>query len=168
MPLTIDNGIIRYGSRIISPQSMYRDIFNYAHQTHNGIDATLKLIEKKFYWIGMRSSVRNMNKNCEICTQHRFKMKNTTHTWPSEGVVWNRLHMDFGYHKQVGNMLIVVDSYSGWLEALKCNNRTTNARIINHLRSIFARFGIPKVMVCDNAPEFTNEQLYSWLEKSWL
>ena len=32
----------------------------------------------------------------------------------------------FGYHKQVENMLIIVDSYSGWLEVLKCNNRTIN------------------------------------------
>ena len=50
----MDNGIVRYGLRIIPPQSMYQDILNHAHQTHNGNDATLKLIENEFYWMHMR------------------------------------------------------------------------------------------------------------------
>ena len=112
----------------------------------------------------MRSSVRNMINNCETCTQHRFKWTDTSHTWPSECTAWKRLHMDFGYHKLAGNMLIIVDSYSGWLEVMLCNNRTASV-IINHLRSIFSRFGVPNVLVSDNAPEFTNRELQQWLDK---
>ena len=37
--------------------------------------------------------------------------------------------------------------------------------LINRLRSIFARFGIPHTLVCDNAPEFIHHEFKNWLNK---
>lgn len=70
--------------------------------------------------------------------------------------------MDWAHHRHAGDILIVADSTSGWLEAAVCSNRRTET-VIEHLRAIFARFGVPQTLVCDNAPEITSGQLSTWL-----
>uniref|UniRef100_UPI001C8F9047 transposase family protein n=1 Tax=Klebsiella pneumoniae TaxID=573 RepID=UPI001C8F9047 len=44
--------------------------------------------------------------------------------------------------------LVVVDFYSRWIEAIRINSKT----IIDKLKDIFSRFGIPKLMIADNVP----------------
>lgn len=50
LQLTVDeNDLIRVGSKIVSPKSLYHRIFQNAHQTYNGVESTLKLIQKEFF-----------------------------------------------------------------------------------------------------------------------
>ena len=51
-------------------------------------------------------------------------MGKTVSTWP-EAEVWERLHMDWGYVKDQGNILVIVDAGSGWIEAFPAGNRTS-------------------------------------------
>lgn len=48
--LTVEDEIIRYGSKIVPPQSLYKCIFEIAHQTYDGMNATTKMISKDFFW----------------------------------------------------------------------------------------------------------------------
>ena len=51
LQLTVDkDGLIRYQSLIVPPSSLYHQIFENAHQTHNGIRATLSLIQRELFW----------------------------------------------------------------------------------------------------------------------
>ncbi|XP_031550705.1 uncharacterized protein K02A2.6-like [Actinia tenebrosa] len=50
--------------------------------------------------------------------------------------------------------LIVVDSYSKWLEVLPMGSTTAQATLLQ-LRKLFATFGIPEHIVTDNGPQFT-------------
>ncbi|GAB1609879.1 uncharacterized protein LOC115227445, partial [Argonauta hians] len=49
--------------------------------------------------------------------------------------------------------LIIVDYYSRWIE-IAYMQTTTSASIVNHCKSIFARHGIPEVVISDNGPQF--------------
>ena len=53
--------------------------------------------------------------------------------------------------------LIVVDYYSRYIEMAKLNS-TTSRSIINHLKSIFSRQGIPETVVSDNGPQYSCEE----------
>jgi len=161
--LTIDeNDLVRYGDRIVPPQSMYREIFDNAHQSHNGMQSTMKLISQEFYWPHMWHTVQGMVRGCEVCRSSRFNAPDNTHRWPTENNTWSRVHIDWAYCRGQGNLLIIADAYSGWLEAILCKNRETTT-VVNCLRSIFARFGIPPTLVSDNAPEFTSAHFHQWL-----
>ena len=81
----------------------------------------------------------------------------TVSTWP-EAEVWERLHMDWGYVKDQGNILVIVDAGSGWIEAIPAGNRTSQTVKV-YLSQIFARFGIPRTLVSDNGPEFVSSDL---------
>ena len=161
--LTIDdNDLIRLGSKVVAPRSLHKQIMENAHQSHNGVQSTYTLIQREFFWPHMRQSIESFVKGCNTCQQHRLLPRDTTHTWAPETAPWTRIHIDWGYHRQVGNILVVADAFSGWIEAIVCNNRTTST-VINVLRSIFARFGVPHLLVSDNAPEFSCQEFKGWL-----
>ena len=71
--------------------------------------------------------------------------------------------MDWGYVKDQGNILVIVEAGSGWIEAFPAGNRTSETVKI-YLSQIFARFGIPKTLVSDNGPEFVSGDLKQWCE----
>lgn len=47
--------------------------------------------------------------------------------------------------------LIIVDSYSKWLEILRLRYKTS-AEIISKLKNLFSTFGIPETIISDNSP----------------
>ena len=101
--------------------------------------------------------------SCESCCRAKFRTPDTTHHWPKESTPWSRAHIDWAFHRTAGNILVVADSSSGWLEVDLCRNRTT-ITVIDRLRAFFARFGVLNVIVSDNAPEFTCQQFRGWLK----
>lgn len=161
--LTIDrNGLVRIGSKIVPPQAMYYRIFKVAHQSHQGIQSTMKMIQKEFYWPNMKFIVDNFVKSCDQCQRTRLNGPDTTHSWRKEQRPWDRVHIDFAYDKRMGNVLVMADAYSGWIEAALCRNRQVET-VIDQMRAVFARFGVPLTVVADNAPEFSSIELRSWL-----
>ena len=88
----------------------------------------------------------------------------STHSWPKEQEPWSRVHMDHAYVKGVGLILILVDSFSGWPEIVQVRDRKS-AIVIQILRTVFSRNGVPRTMVSDNSSEFCDESLCSWLRK---
>ena len=58
----------------------------------------------------------------------------------------------------MGHMfLIVIDAHSKWME-VEVVYSTTSQATIEHLRAIFARFRLPKVIVSDNGTCFTSSE----------
>ena len=93
---------------------------------------------------------------------NRPSLRKTVSTWP-EADVWVRLHMDWGYVKDQGNTLVIVDAGSGWIEVFPAGKRTSET-VKKYLSQIFARFEIPKTLLSDNGPEFVSGDLKPWCE----
>ena len=49
----------------------------------------------------------------------------------------------------------MVDAFSKWPEVIQMTT-TTNKQTIQELRLIFARFGLPEVIITDNGPQFVS------------
>ena len=49
--------------------------------------------------------------------------------------------------------LLIIVYYSRWI---KIGKLTANS-VVNHTKSIFARYGIPKTIISDNGPQFSSE-----------
>jgi len=81
--------------------------------------------------------------------------------WP-EAEPFQRMHIDWAYVKEVGNLLVIVDAGSGWIEAFSFKERTS-ANVIRALRTVFTRFGVPEIIVSDNAQEFVSKEFNFWL-----
>ena len=77
------------------------------------------------------------------------------HPWEWPEHPWERIHIDY-VDPFMGKMfLLVIDSHSRWME-VDAANTASMQNTIEHLRSMFSRFGLPQVMVTDNGACFTS------------
>jgi hypothetical protein len=83
--------------------------------------------------------------------------------WEPEQLPFRRVHIDWANIPRIGEVLICVDSFSGWPEAFVCRSRSSST-VLKCLKCVFARFGVPRVLVSDNAKEFISEDVVCWLK----
>ena len=81
-------------------------------------------------------------------------MGKTISSWP-EVDVCERLHMDLGYVKHRGNILVIFDAGSGWIEDFPAEKKTSESVKV-YLSQFFTRFEIPKNLAPDNGLEFVS------------
>ena len=65
--------------------------------------------------------------------------------------------MDFAGPFMGSMFLVVVDAYSKWLEVIPMTT-TSAGKTIALLRQLFARYGLPQILVSDNGPQFTTKE----------
>ena len=62
------------------------------------------------------------------------------------------------------NYLLVIDYYSQYIE-IALLKRTTATEVIAHMKSIFARHGIPELIVSDNGPQYSSEEFSKFMRE---
>ena len=83
--------------------------------------------------------------------------------WPSR--LWARLHLDFAGPFEGKYILIGIDAHFKWIEAT-CTPSTSSTAVIEVLRSLFARFGLPETIVTDNGTGFVSQEFEEFLRKN--
>ncbi|XP_033111008.1 uncharacterized protein K02A2.6-like [Anneissia japonica] len=63
--------------------------------------------------------------------------------------------------------LIVVDAFSKWPEAVIMSS-TTSEKNIEELRSLFSRYGLPKIVVSDNGPQLTSHEFAKFMKENGI
>ena len=61
-------------------------------------------------------------------------------------------------------LLIVRDYYSSFIEVENISQATT-ATVSKALKAIFARYGVPDLLVSDNGPQFASEEFASFSKR---
>ena len=84
-------------------------------------------------------------------------------TWPTRP--WARLHLDYASPVEGKMILIIIDAHSKWIEAICTSNATSNA-VIEELRELFAKFGIPETVVTDNGTCFVSSEMEAFLTRN--
>ena len=79
-------------------------------------------------------------------------------SWPIHP--WARLHIDYAGPVEGKMILVLINAHSKWIEAV-CTAGSTSAVVIEELRAIFARFGIPETLVSDNGTCFVSKEFES-------
>lgn len=79
---------------------------------------------------------------------------------PLPELPWQRVATDL-FEWQKVTYLLIVDYFSRWIEIARLDQTTATA-VIQHTSSIFARHGIPEIVVSDNGPQYTSEAYSSF------
>ena len=85
------------------------------------------------------------------------------HPWDWPEHPWQRIHLDYAGPINGKMFLVVIDAHSKWMEVELVQSATAHATI-EHLRMIFARFGLPEVMVTDNGTCFTSNEFQEFAQ----
>ncbi|XP_062503757.1 uncharacterized protein K02A2.6-like [Corticium candelabrum] len=152
----VDEVILR-GSQIVIPKSLRSHVINLAHEGHLGIVKTKTRAREVVWWPGMNSQLEQAVSKCEACAQYQNQQrKEPLQSSTLPGRPWERIAMDL-FSIENCNYLVVVDYYSRFPELQRLSGLKA-ATVIESLKGIFCRNGIPQEVVSDNGPQFANEQ----------
>ena len=76
------------------------------------------------------------------------------HLWEWPEHPWSSIHIDYASPIRYRYLLVVIDSYSKWLNVASANPTNT----IQSLRNIFETHGLPQVLVSDNGAPFVSAE----------
>ncbi len=164
--LGIENGCIIRGIRTLIPKKLQSKILDELHSGHFGICKMKELAQQYCYWRNIDADIEERVKNCTSCQNKLANPKQVHHFWEYTSRPWSRLHIDFAEFNKV-NFLVVIDSYSKWLEVVKMSSTTASATI-RALKELFAIFGLPSVIVSDNGSQFHSEEFSKFLKRNGI
>jgi len=155
--LSIMEGIIFKGSRILVPTALRPEMIDIVHSSHLGAEKTKERAREILFWPGMAKDIDNKVASCPICATTRPsnpKEPLLSHEVPSRP--WQKLATDiFTWEKR--RFLVTVDYYSRFFEVDELTTTTSHA-VIRKLSAHFARHGIPETLISDNGPQFTSAE----------
>ena len=79
------------------------------------------------------------------------------HPWSWPTGIWQHIQVDFAGPFLGQMFLLVIDDHSKVLE-LFLMTFTTSIKIIDTLKSLFVRYGLPEQIVSDNSSQFTSDE----------
>ena len=65
--LTVQNGVIFRGERVVTPKSLRRDMLQRIHASHLGIDGCQRHARECLYWPRMSSEVKDYVQQFDVC-----------------------------------------------------------------------------------------------------
>ncbi|XP_052747502.1 uncharacterized protein K02A2.6 isoform X1 [Bicyclus anynana] len=163
--LSLQDGCILLGCRVVIPPSLRQTILRMLHTTHNGIVHTKALARSYVWWPQLSDDISRLVQNCTKCLENRRMPEKSSHEWILPSRPWSRIHIDFAGPYMNKTFLIVVDAFSKWPEVFIVSS--TNSRtVIGHLRNLFATHGICETLVSDNGTSFVSQEMKLFLESN--
>ena len=158
LELSCFNGCILWGLRIVIPPPGREAVLQELHEGHPGMTRMKSLSRMYVWWPGITADIEKSVRLCHLCQETQSTppvAPLNPWKWPIRP--WARLHLDFAGPLEGKNILIVIDAHSKWIEAATTPS-TSSAAVIEVLRSLFARFGLPETIVTDNGPGFVSSE----------
>ena len=166
--LSIQQGCILWGSRVIIPAKGREEMLNELHQEHLGSTKMKQLARSYVWWPGMDRDLEQMSAGCSVCLANRaLPKKAPLHPWNWPEKPWLRVHADYAGPVMGMYFLVLSDAHSKWMEVLPTKD-TSSLATINLIRNVFAHFGLPMTLVTDNGPNFTSREFKLFLEMNGI
>ena len=167
--LSCENGCLLWGHRVIIPVSLREEVLNLLHSTHMGMTAMKSLARNYVWWPKLDSSVESLVKHCETCQMNQRQPKKAVpHPWRPAQNPWDRIHLDFAGPFANSMWMLLVDAHSKWVEVQNMRNNTKSGNVIIKLRTIFSRYGLPKILVSDNGPQLISKEFEDFCVKNGI
>ena len=148
--------IVFKGERIVIPRSVRKTILANLHQAHLGIEKTKLRACETVFWPGINNDTEQVVQSCNIYLESRNMhakepmLTSVIPEYPFQ-IVGTDLFLWNGRE-----YIIVVDYYSRFWEIERLR-KTDNSVIIQKLKAVFSRYGIPKVVRSDNGPQYSSQ-----------
>ena len=164
--LTIQQGCLMWGVRVIVPPQLRSVILEELHSAHPGVVRMKSLARSYVWWPGIDSQIELKARSCHSCQRvQKDPVLAPLHPWMWPTSPWERIHVDFAGPFEGHMYLVVVDAHSKWPE-VHVMDSTTASKTIQVLRGLFSRYGIPHILVSDNGPQFCSEEFAMFLKSN--
>ena len=160
--LTAIDGALLFDSRYVLPENLRQPILRLAHEGHPGRDAFLDTLRTRVWWPGLTKDATAFAEQCGVCWRRRSNQEQDLQ--PSEvESVWHKLAIDL-VSIEGHSCLSIIDYGSRYPEVIPLGSTIATA-VIDKLMEVFARFGLPSVLVTDNGPQFIAAEMEQFLKQ---
>ena len=165
--LTIEDGLVLKGTRIIILNKKREEILKLIHEGHLGLNKCKMRAKETMYWPGMNEQLEQLVLNCQLClTYSRSKDKNMPntalgHEIPS--VPWSKVATDI-FHFEPKSYLHVVD-YTSRFPIVREIKSISAQHIAEHFKLIFSEYSWPDTLVSDNGPCYVAKTFTSLMKE---
>jgi transposase InsO family protein len=155
--ISVQDGIMMMGQRIIIPKTLQDSVLGKIHEGHLGIEKCQLRAKSCVYWLGIYSDIKELVLKCETCQKYQCsQQKEELIPMEVPPRPWHTLGADF-FHCNGIWWLIVSDYYSKF-PLVKPMKSTTAASTITVVKQMFSEHGIPERIICDNGSQFVSEE----------
>ena len=133
------DGLIMKGNQIVVPQLLRNEMKKLLHNGYLGVVKMKGHARETIFWPGLNRDIENITNCCEQCLQ-KTKVGTDLFCLKSK------------------SYLIVVDYTSNFFDISQLPDKLSST-VVTHTKRIFSKFGIPKIVISDNGPEFKGRSL---------
>ena len=164
--LSMSNGCLLMGNRVVIPSSLRRDVLEQLHLGHFGMQRMKQLARTSVYWPNIDLDIETACRHCVSCGEHQNKPpKAALHPWMLPEKPWSRVHLDHAINFLGSNWLVMIDAFYSKYPCIHPTQAVTSRATIDLLEQDFAHFGYPHTLVTDNATSFQSEEFKSWCQE---
>nr|XP_037273014.1 uncharacterized protein K02A2.6-like [Rhipicephalus microplus] len=168
LQMSVQEDCILLGSRVVIPSALQQEVLRLLHEGHPGMTKMKAIARSHVWWSSLDEDITAAVRQCQICQEHQRVARPVAMTpWPFPDRPWSRLHIDFAGPLKNRYLLIVIDAFSKWIEAVPISTPSAEATI-PCLRVMFATHGLPDVVVSDNGPAFVSEEFKLFLHRNGI
>lgn len=162
--LSVESGCVLWGYRTIIPLKFRKQVLLDLHKSHLGIVKTKSLARSYIWWPGLDKDIEETIKCCTPCQLAQVNPeKANLIPWNPTTTSWSRIHVDYAGPIHGQYVLIIIDSFSKWMEVF-LTKTITSSYTIKKLRETFSRFGLVDTIVTDNGTQFTSDEFRIFTE----
>ena len=164
--LTVIDGIILKGDRLVIPKILRPDILHNIHASHLGIEKTKQRARTIVYWPEMTESIEEYIKRCPAC--QAYQRNNQKESLQPHGIPnhpWEHVGIDM-FYLEGSHFLVTVDYYNRFFEVDQIGTAASSHQVISRLKDYFARHWIPRIITSDNGPHF-NSLIFQDFTNRW-
>ena len=158
--LWVTDSILMRNDQIVIPAKLRARAIETAHQGHQNIDRTLKLLRQTCWFPQMNRAVSEFVESCISCnaaSTHNPPVPLEPNLLPDRA--WQKLHADFkGPIAGSYYIHVVIDQYSKYPE-VDVLKSTAFTKLQPALDRIFATHGIPETLTTDNGPPYSSHDM---------
>ena len=132
---------------------MRLDILDKLHEGHLGITKCHERVKRSVWWPGLSKQLEDMIQNCNVFIKERSNKAEPLIPSALLDRPWQKIGTDL-FELKGKLYLLCIDYFSRFVEVALLSKSTTAPDVITHLKSCFAKHGIPDKVVSDNVPSF--------------
>lgn len=156
--------------KLVVPKGSRREVIAQAHEPptsgHTGVFKTFSRIAEKYYWPKMRNDVSNFVRRCKVCSMHKVSQERPVDKMVSHNKAdrpWEIVSTDLigplPRSKRGHVFILVVTDYLSKFSLLFPLRKATGDNVSKIMENeVFLMFGVPRVIICDNGPQYRCKQ----------
>ena len=161
--LSVTSGLLLRGNRLVIPQPLRPEMLNKLHAGHQGISKCRQRALQSVWWPAISKDIEETINRCMVCCTTRFQHAEPLLSSEFPDYPWQRVASDLFEWKK-SKYLLVIDYYSRYIEIARLST-ATSSDVITHMKSLFARHGVPESLTSDNGPQYAADQFKSFAKE---